>query len=120
MALFEWDHNKNQKNRRKHGIDFDDARTVFRDPNRIDKRSDQTHHGEERFLSIGKLANLLIVVVVYTLRGTGRMTIRIISCFTAGKKHREEYISRKFQNQQQHETQNRNGRNRTSRRKKRR
>ena len=31
MLLFDWDENKNDINRRKHGIDFEEASTVFFD-----------------------------------------------------------------------------------------
>jgi uncharacterized DUF497 family protein len=36
MALtFEWDEDKDQRNRKKHGISFDEAKTVFNDPRSI-------------------------------------------------------------------------------------
>jgi len=31
MILFAWDHRKNVANRRKHGVSFDEARTLFYD-----------------------------------------------------------------------------------------
>jgi uncharacterized DUF497 family protein len=67
MMRFEWDENKNQDNRRRHGIDFGDVPKVFGSPMlvAIDDRQD---YGEERWLGIGVLKNRTIVVV-YTERG---------------------------------------------------
>lgn len=53
MIHFEWDENKNTKNIKKHGIDFDEAKTVFYDDNAI-VFDDPDHSVEEaRFLIIG-------------------------------------------------------------------
>ena len=35
--IFEWDENKNQLNKRKHGISFEEALSVFLDEKRIEK-----------------------------------------------------------------------------------
>ena len=57
---FEWDENKNQKNIKSHGIDFNYAIKVFEDPNRV------TTLEEEREITIGKINDMLIVFVVST------------------------------------------------------
>jgi uncharacterized DUF497 family protein len=47
MALnFEWDEAKDLANRKKHGIGFDEARTVFSDPRSI-TIADEAHSEEE-------------------------------------------------------------------------
>jgi uncharacterized DUF497 family protein len=38
---FEWDENKNKRNRNKHGISFDEAKKVFNDKYRIDFPDDR-------------------------------------------------------------------------------
>ncbi len=73
---FEWDKQKNQINIAKHGLDFADAHKVFDNPMliQLDARYD---YDEERWIGIG-LLNHLVVVVVYVERSDGEI-IRIIS-----------------------------------------
>lgn len=86
---FSWDPNKSLSNHRKHGLDFDEAKAVFRDKNAIvDKGS--TVEGEERWISIGKTLKLFIVAVVFTIRDT---TIRIISARQARKSEIKAYLT---------------------------
>lgn len=84
---FEWDENKNRSNQRKHGIDFDDAKQAFNDKKRLIANDNRKDYGEERYLTIGSLFNV-IIVVVYTLRN---QTIRIISARMASKTERDRY-----------------------------
>lgn len=64
---FEWDENKNQINQRKHGIDFDEAKTIFYDDNAILFDDPEHSMEEERFLILGisKYENLCIVSHCY-------------------------------------------------------
>jgi uncharacterized DUF497 family protein len=71
LRAFEWDEQKNELNRVKHGIDFDDAIEVFYGPI-ILRRSDR--NDEERWIAIGK-SNDRIVSVIFVRR---KETIRII------------------------------------------
>ena len=51
---FEWDTTKSNGNKKKHGIDFDEAQALWNDPDLIEipvKTSD-----EPRFLIIGKIS----------------------------------------------------------------
>lgn len=84
---FEWDENKNESNQEKHGIDFDDAKEVFKDENRTKSEDDRKNYGEKRWITIGKMYKA-IVLVVYTMRDTA---IRIISARMANKKERNQY-----------------------------
>ena len=81
---FEWDETKNQLNIKQHGIDFEDAATVFTKPLNV-KRSDQNE--EIRYLAIGLLEDIEITVV-YTMRGD---VCRIILARRARINEREEY-----------------------------
>jgi uncharacterized DUF497 family protein len=72
---FEWDWRKAERNRRKHGVTFDEAVTIFFDPREL--MTDDPDHsiGEERFVSVGMSAAGRLLVVGYTERGS---TIRLI------------------------------------------
>ncbi len=84
---FEWDESKNKKNISERDLDFADAYQIFDAPMvvRIDNRKD---YGEERFVGIGFLKNL-VVVIVFT--EPNEQTIRIISLRKALKYEREQF-----------------------------
>ena len=93
MIAFEWDEKKNQSNRRKHKISFEEARTVFFDENAIEF-SDPDHSDEEsRFLMLGRSYLLRILVVCHCLRQS-ETVIRLISARKATAKEREFYSRR--------------------------
>ena len=85
MSL-EWDQNKNIINIKKHGIDFDDADKIFKNPilTKIDERID---YKEKRWIGIGRLEKVT-VVLIFTKRGK---KIRIISMRKANKIERRIY-----------------------------
>jgi uncharacterized DUF497 family protein len=80
---FEWDEEKNRENIRKHELDFADAWEIFAAPmlTNLDTRED---YGEERWIGIGFLKNV-VVVVVYT---ESAEVMRIISLRKALKHER--------------------------------
>jgi uncharacterized protein len=85
---FEWDPAKNRVNLRKHHIDFADVPEVFGAPmlTSPDLRED---YGEERWIGIGQLRDL-IVVIVFT--EPALETIRIISARKALRHERQDYL----------------------------
>ena len=87
MALtFEWDEAKDHSNRLKHGVGFDEARTVFNDPRSLTIH-DSAHSDEEaRFIDVGTSVRGRVLVVSYTDR---EANIRIISCRKASKFERK-------------------------------
>ncbi len=85
---FEWDEVKENANLRKHGVSFEEAKTVFADPLSITKRDPLHSEGEERYVDIGRSVEGRLLVVVYTER---RSTIRLISCRTATQAERRSY-----------------------------
>ena len=87
---FEWDENKNQINQSKHGIDFDEAKTVFYDDDAIVFDDPEHSAEEERFLILGitKHENLCIVSHCYR---DGDNIIRIISARKATKNETKTY-----------------------------
>jgi len=90
---FEWDKAKNAINIRKHGIDFADVKDMFNHPmlTLLDNRDD---YGEERWIAIGRIQQL-IAVVVYIERHAD--SIRIISARKATK-HEVRHYERSFTN----------------------
>jgi uncharacterized DUF497 family protein len=80
---FEWHEGKNERNIRKHGIDFDEAKGIWDgSPVEIARA---TRRGEERIMAVGQLGGRFITVI-YTKRN-GR--IRLISARPANRKERE-------------------------------
>ena len=91
--IFEWDDGKNRSNLAKHGISFATASLAFQDPNLlsfVDRRFDDE---EERWVSIGMLPNLTIIILAHTIRGEGdEETCRIISARKANQAETERYF----------------------------
>ena len=90
--MFEWDTRKASANRDKHGVSFDEAASVFGDPNALDG-PDVGHSGQEsRYLRLGRAATSRVLMVAYTRRRRGDgETIRIISARRASRKERAAY-----------------------------
>lgn len=89
--IFDWDDNKEKINIKKHGIDFDTAALVFGDDKRIEKFDENNSTDEDRYVTIGRINGVTIVVVVaYTMRED---VIRIISARAATKKEEERYYN---------------------------
>jgi uncharacterized DUF497 family protein len=92
---FEWDEAKNFANQRKHGVSFEDASEVFRDPLFVSLK-DRIQDGEQRWQTFGKVGNRLLVMVAHTVReedmhGTTIEVIRIISARYASRTERQLY-----------------------------
>lgn len=88
--VFEWDENKNLINQKKHGISFDDARSVFYDDSAILFDDPDHSEYEDRFLIIGMSNIKGICIVSHCYRDTDDR-IRIISARTATKSERKIY-----------------------------
>ena len=83
---FEWDSEKAETNQRKHGVAFEEAATVFRDPFAVDA-PDQ---GDPmRFILIG-MSQTLRVLFVVAGESTGER-IRIVSARKANAAQRRLY-----------------------------
>ena len=76
MALtFEWDPRKDRRNRKKHGVAFDEALTVFADP--LGRIMDDPRHseGERRLTLLGLSGRGRLLAVMFTERGEHRVRI---------------------------------------------
>lgn len=86
---FEWDPAKASSNRKKHGVSFEEAQTVFLDPHAL-PRFDAAHSmGEDREITIGLSHRLRLLYVVHTERHGD--TIRLISARKATRAEAAEY-----------------------------
>ena len=87
---FEWDLKKNEMNKYKHGLSFEEAVTVFLDENAI--IFDDPEHSvlEERFLIIGMTEYNKVCIVSHCYRN-GEGTIRLISARKATRNERNVY-----------------------------
>ena len=94
---FEWDENKNEANRKKHGIQFESAALVFEDQNRL-MFVERIEDGEERWHAIGSVrSSILFLTVVHTYAEEGtELIVRIISARRATRHERELYAEAIF------------------------
>ena len=90
--LFIWDPEKAAQNVRKHGVSFELAQTVFDDPFQLSVL-DAKKHDEERWITLGRSADMKTLVVVHTYRvmENNREVIRIISARKATRKEVRQY-----------------------------
>ncbi|HEY3329196.1 MAG TPA: BrnT family toxin [Capsulimonadaceae bacterium] len=89
--IVSWDPLKNQSNLKKHGVSFDTAQLVFDDPLHL-SRQDRIENGEERWQTIGMVAESVILIVAHTwVDSDGSEIIRIISARRATKSERTIY-----------------------------
>lgn len=87
---FEWDDRKAAANEKKHGVSFEEARTVF-----FDERArliDDPDHSEDeaRFILLGLSSALRLLVVCHCYRSEGNV-IRIISARKATARESKSY-----------------------------
>jgi uncharacterized DUF497 family protein len=82
---FEWDERKDAENRRKHGVSFEEAETVFYDERALLAHDDDSDaHGEDRFVLLGLSAGLRTLLVCHAYRASDSV-IRIISARKANR-----------------------------------
>ncbi|HTM03819.1 MAG TPA: BrnT family toxin [Vicinamibacterales bacterium] len=90
--MFEWDPVKAEANLRKHGVSFDEAATVFLDPEGLDGPDELHSHAESRRRRLGTSVQHRVLIVAYTVRRTGHAeTIRLISARHASRRERAAY-----------------------------
>ncbi|TNE36179.1 MAG: BrnT family toxin [Alphaproteobacteria bacterium] len=89
---FEWDDAKARENLKKHGIRFETACEVFRDPFAIELLDDRFDYGEERYILIGN-STAGVLTVVHTERGD---LVRIISARCAEPNEKRFYHDQKI------------------------
>ena len=94
---WEWDDDKNDENRRKHGISFEVASLVFHDP-LVTSRPDP-FPTEQRWRTIGEIQNVVIIVTHTKPEPDyirGEAVGRIISARRAERRERNAYAAGEF------------------------
>ena len=86
---FEWDPRKAKSNAKKHGVSFEEARSVFFDEQALFLEDPQPLQEEERFILLGVSASIRLLVVVHALRE--RDVIRNISARKATRSETRQY-----------------------------
>jgi hypothetical protein len=85
---FEWDAEKAETNFAGHGVEFELATRVFRDPLAIELLDDRYDYGEDRYVLIGSVDGV-VLTVVYVEREERR---RLISARVATRREHDEYF----------------------------
>lgn len=87
---FEWNAAKAALNKKKHGISFDEAKTVFYDESAIVIHDPEHSDDEERFVILGKSTIASLLVVCHCFRQNDSV-IRLISARKATKREATQY-----------------------------
>ena len=90
---YEWNLIKERLNVAKHGVDFEEAKSVFADEFALVLFDEDHSNDEERFLILGMSQKERILLVVHCYREND--TIRIISSRKATKNETKQYKERK-------------------------
>ena len=84
----EWDDKKARINLKKHGVSFEEAKTVFDDPLYVDFYDPHHSYNEHRFILLGESIQDRLLFVSYMERNN---VIRIISAREATQSERKAY-----------------------------
>jgi uncharacterized protein len=90
---FEWDESKAAANLKKHGVRFEQAKTVFDNVLAIIFDDEACSVGERREIIIGHSRNNHLLLISFTERSN---TIRIISARLATRREHEDYEQNAF------------------------
>jgi len=85
---FEWDENKAAINLSKHGVSFDEAKTVFDDPLFVDFYDPDHSYNEHRYIIIGQSQQGRLLIVSYVEREN---VIHLVSAREVTRREREAY-----------------------------
>lgn len=90
MIEFEWNPAKAASNQKKHGVSFEEAKSIFYDEFAIQFFDGENPEAEDRFLMLGLSNESRILIVCHCERDSSN-TIRIISARKATKNERKHY-----------------------------
>ena len=90
---FEWDDRKNTENKRKHGVSFEEARSVFFDERALLVVDPDHSEIEARFILLGLSSVFRNLVVCHCYRRRGGV-IRLISARKANRNEKIQYERR--------------------------
>ncbi len=90
---FDWNTAKNTLNKKKHGVSFEEAQTVFSDDNAL-LISDPDHsEDEDRFILLGQSSQIRMLLVCHCYQKDDKI-IRIISARKASRDEQKQYFER--------------------------
>ena len=92
--VFEWDGKKDKSNTKKHGVSFEEARTVFYDEHAIQFYDPEHSENEDRFLMLGKSFKSKTLVVCHCFR-LEETIIKIISSRKSSNDEEQVYWSKR-------------------------
>ena len=87
---FAWDAKKAKSNLKKHGVSFEEARSVFFDESAIEFYDEQHSSADDRFLLLGLSYKGRLLLICHSYRETEGV-IRIISARKATASEAEHY-----------------------------
>lgn len=87
-SKFEWNPEKAKKNLKKHGVSFEEASTIFDDPQYIRFLDEEHSAEEERYITIGMSIKARLLMAAHTAR---KNLIRLISARKATKNEEKFY-----------------------------
>jgi len=90
MIKFEWDTAKATSNKKKHGVSFDEAQSVFYDEFAVQFFDEDNSVSEERFLMLGFSDKAHLLIVCHCERDQGNIVL-IISARKATKNESNYY-----------------------------
>ena len=85
---FEWNKGKAEANLAKHGVSFEEAKTVFDDPLFIDFYDPDHSEDEDRYIIVGQSQQHRLLIVSYTER---QNIVRLISAREATRTEKDAY-----------------------------
>ena len=90
---FEWDLKKAKSNRTDHKVTFEEAATVFRDPQMLTLYDGKHSANEDRWITLGISVTGRVLVVNHTFpdKVTDHIPVRIISSRKATSRERRQY-----------------------------
>jgi uncharacterized DUF497 family protein len=90
---FEWDREKAKTNEVKHGVSFEEAASIFLDPNAVSIFDTSHSQAEDRWLTLGisNLGRILVLCHTFDDETKDRVSIRIISSRKAGQREIKQY-----------------------------
>ena len=91
---FEWDELKSKENKTKHGISFEEAKTVFYDEYAIQFYDPDHSENEDRYILLGTSFKLNTLIVCHCYR-QAETVIRIISARKADRDEAQVYWSKR-------------------------
>ncbi|MBW2701700.1 MAG: BrnT family toxin [Deltaproteobacteria bacterium] len=87
---FAWSEEKGRTNKKKHGVSFDEAQSVFFDENAIQFFDLDHSESEDRFIMLGMSQRLRVLLVCHCFREEDSV-IRIISARKATRTEKQFY-----------------------------